>query len=90
MRAQATLTFAFMFLLTGGAHAQPPGPEAPAAQPSQKIICVRGQAETGSHFSASKVCHTESEWATIHNQSGRMLERSDTLQNKQSAPGGGH
>jgi hypothetical protein len=50
---------------------------------------VRNQADTGSHFGAGKVCHTESEWAMIHNQSSRTLERYDTLQNKLS-PAGGH
>jgi hypothetical protein len=73
-------------ILASAARAQT---TADAPQPSQKIVCVRGQADTGSHFGASKVCHTESEWAMIRNQSTRMLEQYDTLQNKQVTPSGG-
>jgi hypothetical protein len=91
MHTLSNLTFAFAVMLAGSARAQIATPDAPAAapEPSQKVVCVRGQAETGSHFGATKVCHTESEWAMIRNQSGRMMERYDTLQNKQSAPAGG-
>ena len=79
-------------MLAGAARAQPVTPDAPAAAPeqSQKVICVRGLADTGSHLGASKVCHTESEWAMIRNQSTRTLERYDTLQNKQVPTSGGH
>jgi hypothetical protein len=92
IRALPNLTFALAVTLAGAANAQ--SPDAPAAAPeskpppSEKVICVRGQAETGSHFGASKVCHTESEWAMIHNQSQHTMERYDT-QNRQSAPAGG-
>jgi len=83
----ANLAFAFAVMLAGAARAQTAGQEAPAAAPSQKVICVRSQADTGSHFGASKVCHTESEWAMIRTQSERTMERYDTLQNKQPAGG---
>ncbi|HET7083848.1 MAG TPA: hypothetical protein VFI23_03695 [Rhizomicrobium sp.] len=88
---RANLTFALTVMLAGGASAQTATPNTPAAapDPSQKVICVRTQADTGSHFGASKVCHTESEWAMIRSQSTRMLEQYDTLQNKQVMPSGG-
>ena len=91
MRARVRLAFALTVLLAGGARAQTPAPDAPAAapQPSDKIVCVRGQAETGSHFGASKVCHTESEWAMIHNQSNRTMEHYDAMQNRQPVSTGG-
>ncbi|HWY66358.1 MAG TPA: hypothetical protein VNX61_14190 [Rhizomicrobium sp.] len=91
MRTKLRLAFALTVVLAAGARAQTPVPDAPAAtpQPSEKIICVRGQAETGSHFGASKVCHTESEWAMIHNQSSRTMEHYDALQNRQPVSTGG-
>ena len=78
-------------MLASAARAQTASPDAPAAapDPSQKMVCVRTQADTGSHFGASKVCHTESEWAAIHDQSSRMMERYDTLQNKMPGTAGG-
>jgi hypothetical protein len=90
MCTQVRLAFSLTVLLAAGARAQTPAPDAPAAapQPAEKIICVRSQAETGSHFGAGKVCHTESEWTMIHNQTGRTMERYDATQNRQ-APGGG-
>jgi hypothetical protein len=78
---------AVLITLTGAAAAQPATPGTPA--PAEKVICVRGQAETGSHFGASKVCHTESEWAMIRSQSAHTMERFDT-QTRQQAPAGGH
>ena len=66
-------------MLAGAADAQTATPDAPP----QKLICVRSQADTGSHFGASKICHTESEWAMIRSQSNQTLDRYDTLQNKQ-------
>ena len=90
MRMASAVSVALTILLTGAAGAQTAAPNAPAAEPPQKLICVRGQAETGSHFGASKVCHTESEWAMIHNQSSRTMERYDTLQNRQLPAAGGH
>jgi hypothetical protein len=89
MRKVSTLVVLLTITLAGAAGAQTAAPDAPAAAPAQKLICVRGQADTGSHFGASKVCHTESEWAMIHNLSSRTIERYDTLQNRQP-PGGGH
>src|SRR5579864_2219167 len=93
MRVLSKLTFALAVMLTGAAHAQtadaPAAAPEPKPEPSQKIICVRGQAETGSHFGASKVCHTESEWAMIHNQSSRTMEHYDSLQNRQPVSTGG-
>jgi len=92
MRTLSILTFALTVALAGAASAQTATPDAAAAAPAPvappKMICVRGQAETGSHFGASKVCHTENEWTMIHNQSNRMLERYDT-QNNQQTPGSG-
>jgi len=79
----------FALTLAGGAHAQTATPDAPAASAPQKMICVRSQADTGSHLGAGSVCHTESEWTMIRNQSGRTMERYDTLQNKQVTPSGG-
>ena len=75
-------------MLAGGARAQTATPAAPVAAPahSQKIICVRGLADTGSHLGASKVCHTEEEWTMIRNQSERTMERYDTLQNREVSP----
>jgi hypothetical protein len=63
MRASPVLFFALTALLTGAVGAQTATPDTPAAvpEPPQKLICVRGQADTGSHFGAGKVCHTESE-----------------------------
>ena len=90
MRIVSAMAVALTILLTGAAGAQTAAPNAPAPEPAQKLICVRGQAETGSHFGASKVCHTESEWAMIHNQSSRTMERYDTLQNRQPTAAGGH
>ena len=89
MRTQVRLAFALTVLLATGARAQTPAPDAPAAAPPEKIICVRGQAETGSHFGASKVCHTESEWAMIHNQSAHTMEHYDAVQNRQPVTSGG-
>jgi len=91
MRTQVRLAFVLTVLLAGMARAQTTAPDSPAAalQPPEKIICVRGQAETGSHFGASKVCHTESEWAMIHNQSSRTMEHYDSLQNRQPVSTGG-
>lgn len=91
MHAQIRLAFALTVLLASSARAQTPAPDLPASapQPPEKIICVRGQAETGSHFGASKVCHTESEWAMIHNQSSRTMEQYDALQNRQPVSAGG-
>ena len=92
MRILSKLAFALAVTLAGTAHAQtndaPAAAPEPKPEPSQKMICVRGQAETGSHFGASKVCHTESEWAMIRNQSQHTMERYDT-QNRQSMPAGG-
>jgi hypothetical protein len=92
MRTLSVLSFALTIALAGAAGAQTATPDAAAAAPApaapQKMICVRGEAETGSHFGASKVCHTESEWTMIHNQSNRMLERYD-IQNNQMTPGSG-
>ena len=82
--AVALFVLVFAAMAAGAAFAQAP---TPAAAP--KLICVRGQAETGSHFGASKVCHTESEWAMIRNQSAHSMERFDT-QSRQQAPAGGH
>jgi hypothetical protein len=79
---------ALVTLLAGPACAQSSSPDAPAAAPAPKLICVRGQADTGSHFGASKVCHTESEWAMIHNQSAHTMEHFDS-QTSQQAPAGG-
>jgi len=79
------IALAVLLAFWGAATAQ----TAPGAPAADKVICVRGQAETGSHFGASKVCHTESEWAMIHAQSARTMERYDT-QSRQQAPGGGH
>lgn len=78
-------------MLTNGARAQTAAPDATAAaapDPSQKLVCVRSDADTGSHFGAGKVCHTESEWTMIRNQSRRTMERYDSLQSKQAPPGG--
>ena len=88
MRTWSALTFALTTLLAGAAGAQTAAPDKPAAvpEPPQKLICVRGQAGTGSHFGATKVCHTESEWAMIHNQSKGAMERYDTIQNRQGMP----
>ncbi len=88
MRTLAILTFTLTTTLAGAASAQTAAPAAAAPAAPPKMICVRGEAETGSHFGASKVCHTESEWAMIHNQSNRMLERYD-IQNNQMTPGSG-
>jgi hypothetical protein len=90
MRTLPILTFIFSIVLAGAAGAQTAAPDASAAapEPPPKLICVRGQAETGSHFGASKVCHTQGEWAIIHDESGRMLERYDALQNKQAPASG--
>jgi hypothetical protein len=90
MPTVSAVAAALTILLTGAAGAQTVAPNAPASEPAQKLICVRGQAETGSHFGASKVCHTESEWAMIHNQSSHTMEQSDTLQNRQPTAAGGH
>jgi hypothetical protein len=78
----------FALMLAGGTRAQTVTPDAPAAAaaPSQKVICVRGLADTGSHLGASKVCHTENEWTMIRNQSERTMERYDTLQNREVSP----
>jgi len=90
MRTLSVLIFAFTALLAGAVGAQTTTPDTPAIPaPPQKLICVRGQADTGSHFGTSKVCHTESDWAMIRNQSTKTLERYDTLQNKQGVPAGG-
>jgi hypothetical protein len=76
-----------VLLLAGGASAQT---EAPATPPKTvKIICVRGEADTGSHFGARKTCHTQEEWDMIHGQSEHTLQRYETIQNNQPA-GGGH
>ena len=85
------MAIASTVILTGAAGAQTSGPGAPAAapEPSQKLVCVRSHADTGSHFGGGKVCHTESEWAMIHDQSSRMMERYDTLQNKMPGSAGG-
>ena len=90
MRTVSAVSVALTILLTGPSGAQTAAPNAPAAEPAQKLICVRGQAETGSHFGASKVCHTESEWVMIHNQSSRTMEQYDTLQNRLPTAAGGH
>ena len=90
MPTVSAVAVALTILLTGAAGAQTVTPNASASEPAQKLICVRGQAETGSHFGASKVCHTESEWAMIHNQSTHTMEQSDTLQNRQPTAAGGH
>jgi hypothetical protein len=87
MRALSILAIAFS-IVAGAASAQVPATDTPAAVPPQKIICVRSQADTGSHMGASKVCHTEAEWAAIHGQAGRMMDRYDTLQNRQMPAGG--
>jgi hypothetical protein len=70
-----------LLLLAGGASAQT---DAPATPPKTvKIICVRGEADTGSHFGARKTCHTQEEWDMIHEQSARSLQRYETIQNSQ-------
>ena len=94
-RVIALPPFAIAAMLAGTASAQTPtlpavGPEpsekvtlpAVGPEPSEKVICVRSLADTGSHLGASKVCHTESEWAMIHNQSVRTMQRYETIQNK--------
>ncbi len=74
MHALPVLTFAVSIVLAGAAGAQTAAPDAPAAAaPPPKMICVRSQADTGSHFGATKVCHTEAEWAMIHSQSNNTL-----------------
>jgi hypothetical protein len=90
MRRLSALITALPLMLAGAAGAQTAAPDTPAATPQTppKLICVRGQAETGSHFGPSKVCHTESEWAMIHAQSNHTMERYDTLENKQLSTGG--
>ena len=93
MRTLSILPFALLIALAGAASAQTPTADAPAAAPAPaappKMICVRGEADTGSHFGASKVCHTESEWAMIHNQSNRTMEHYDAMQNRQPVSTGG-
>jgi hypothetical protein len=78
------LTFALIAMLASTASAQTANSESVTVTgiAPQKLICVRNEADTGSHFGASKVCHTENEWTMIHNQSQRTLERYDTVQNK--------
>jgi hypothetical protein len=85
MRALSIVSFALAVTVASSATAQTASIDVPAdaPEPSQKVICVRTQAETGSHFGASKVCHTESEWEMIHKQTERTMERYDTVQNKQ-------
>ncbi len=79
-----------ILLLATGASAQTPSAPTPADPPKPvKIICVRGEAETGSHFGSSKVCHTQAEWDVIHNQSARTLERYETIQNTQQQSAAG-
>ncbi len=57
--------------------------EVTADAPKVKIICVREPAETGSHMGGGKECHTETEWASIHERSTDTLERLRAIQNAQ-------
>jgi len=88
MRTLPILTFPLIALLAGAASAQTKDSESVTvtADAPQKVICVRGQADTGSHFGASKVCHTESDWAMIRTQSQHTMERYDTIQNGHNRP----
>jgi len=88
MHTLPILTFALMAMLASAASAQTGNSESVtvSADAPQKQICVRNQADTGSHLGASKVCHTESDWAMIRNQSQRTMERYDTIQNGNNRP----
>ena len=91
MRTLPILTFPLLAMLAGAASAQTPNSESVtvSADAPPKQICVRNQADTGSHFGASTVCHTESDWAAIRNQSQRTMERYDTIQNGNNRPPAG-
>jgi hypothetical protein len=94
MRTLPALIFALTAMLAGTAGAQTATPEPPATAAvsgaSQKVICKRSQADIGSHLGGTKVCHTESEWATIRDGDRRMMEHYDTLQNTRTGAAGGH
>jgi hypothetical protein len=88
MHTLPIVTFALIAMLAGAASAQTANSESVtvSADAAQKLICVRNQADTGSHFGATKVCHTQSDWAAIRNQSQRTMERYDTIQNGGNRP----
>jgi len=66
-----------------------PAPEAAAEAPPKRvrIICVKTEADTGSHFGAHKECHTEDEWAMIHSQTAYSLEQYRAMQTRSAPPG---
>ena len=49
--------------------------EVSADAPKVKIICVRHEADTGSHMGATKECHTEAERAMIRDRVLAGLDR---------------
>ena len=63
-----------------------PAPAADAPKPV-KIVCVKTQADTGSHMGGRRECHTEQEWAMIHRQSESYLRENARAIN-QAPPGG--
>lgn len=87
MRTPYFLTILLTLAPVGANGAETITPVPPASVPDspQKVICVRGLPDTGSHFGASKVCHTESEWLMIHNQSEHTMERFD-IESRQKSP----
>ena len=52
-----------------------------------KIVCVKTQADTGSHMGGRRECHTEQEWAMIHRLSVSYLRDNDRASN-QAPPSG--
>ena len=64
----------------------PAAPPPPADAITVKIVCVRTDADTGSHIGSQKVCHTESQWAQIRANGAMTLENMRTRMNN-AAPG---
>lgn len=86
---------ASMLAAAGSVIAQPaaPAPGVESATVSEsKVLCVHRDAPTGSRIGAKSICHTMSEWRTIHanaEQDMRYLEdrRDNGIQGAANAAG---
>jgi len=67
------MSLLFVALASVGLSVLPQETPAPAAKQERKIC--KTETDTGSRMGARRVCHTEAEWRSIADQTGKDMDR---------------